>query len=130
MERTGEAVSVLLADDRASLDGTLTDSLTEDRNVSVVGRAIGRREAVDLVRALDPEVVLLDVTDPEAQGIAAGRDIRTLAPETSVVVLTDSEAIGEASDAAAVGYVRIETVSPDILRLVVQLAALMNRAGP
>ncbi|MDQ4129299.1 MAG: response regulator transcription factor [Actinomycetota bacterium] len=74
----------------------------------VVGEAENGEEAVELVRRLSPEVVLMDLRMPGTDGVAATARIRKEAPKTNVLVLTTSDSgadILRAVEAGATGYV-------------------------
>lgn len=81
---------VLIADDHALFrDGVR--SLLEARGVVVVGEAANGREAIESVRRLMPDVVLMDLFMPELGGLDATRAISAEMPSVKVVVLTASE---------------------------------------
>lgn len=101
-------VRVVLADDEHLVRAGLATVLQTDGRVVVVGEAADGREAVDVVRALRPDVALLDVRMPTMNGIEA---VRVLAADpdlrTALVVLTtfdDDELLAQALQAGALGY--------------------------
>lgn len=97
---------VLLADDHRMLREGLRRSL-EEHGLEVVGEASDGEEAVRLAEQLSPDVVLMDVSMPVLDGIAATRQVRQRAPETQVVILTmhsDDESVARAIRAGAAGY--------------------------
>jgi len=97
---------VLIADDHPLFRDGLR-SLLEARGIDVIGEAANGREAVELARQLKPDIVLMDLTMPEVDGLAATRILATELPEVKVVVLTasDDEAdLFEAIKSGAYGY--------------------------
>ncbi|MTV25042.1 response regulator transcription factor [Nitriliruptoraceae bacterium ZYF776] len=100
------ATRVLLADDHRLLRDSLRRTL-EDARIEVVGEADDGQAAVELATELRPDVVLMDVTMPVLDGIAATRQLRSLVPDVHVVMLTmhdDPDVITRARRAGAIGY--------------------------
>ena len=81
---------VLIADDHALFRDGLR-SLLEARGIEVVAEARNGREAVELARLHRPDIVLMDLSMPELNGLGATRLITAELPQISVVVLTASE---------------------------------------
>jgi DNA-binding NarL/FixJ family response regulator len=99
-------MNILIADDHALFRDSLR-SLLEARGLTVVGEARNGREAVELARKLEPDVVLMDLSMPEMDGLAATRLISADHPGVKVVVLTASEEdskLFEAIKSGAQGY--------------------------
>lgn len=99
-------MNVLIADDHALFRDSLR-SLLEAHGLTVLGEARNGREAVELARKLKPEVVLMDLSMPEMDGLAATRLISADQPEVKVVVLTASDEdakLFEAIKSGAQGY--------------------------
>ena len=97
---------VLIADDHALFRDSLKSLLTA-RGHEVVGEARNGREAVELAKRVRPDVVLMDLTMPELDGLAATRLISADLPEVKVVVLTasdDDANLFEAIKSGAQGY--------------------------
>jgi DNA-binding NarL/FixJ family response regulator len=115
---------LLLADDHRMLREALRRSL-EDEGVEVVGEAGDGEEAVHLAGQLLPDVVLMDVTMPNINGIEATRRIRELHPEVRVVVLTmhgDPDTQTQAIRAGASGFLGKDCPMEEVLSAV-RLAA-------
>lgn len=74
----------MLADDHRMLREGLRRSMTE-QGFDVVGEARDGREAIRLAEELRPEVILMDVTMPEVDGIEATRQIKQLYPDMRIV---------------------------------------------
>jgi two-component system, NarL family, nitrate/nitrite response regulator NarL len=81
---------VLIVDDHPLTREALA-SLLSANDFEVVGQASGGAEAITLARELHPELVVLDLTMPEMDGLEALPRIREAAPEAEIVVLTASE---------------------------------------
>jgi two-component system, NarL family, response regulator DegU len=97
---------LLLVDDHKLLRQGLRRAV-EDAGFEVVGEAGDGEEAVRLAVALQPDLVLMDVTMPVLDGIEATRRLRHSAPEARVVILTmhgEEETITQALRAGAVAY--------------------------
>jgi DNA-binding NarL/FixJ family response regulator len=97
---------ILIADDHALFRESLR-SLIEARGFAVVGEARDGREACEMARRLSPDIVLMDLSMPGVDGLAATRQISAELPAVKVVVLTasdDDAKLFEAIKAGAQGY--------------------------
>jgi two-component system response regulator DegU len=118
------SVRLLLADDHPMLRDGLRRSLTEE-GFEVVGEASDGFEAIDMAEELRPQVVLMDVTMPNCDGVEATRQIRARLPEVKVVMLTmhaDKDVLQRAIAAGASGYL-VKDCSLDEIAEAVRLAA-------
>lgn len=100
-------IRVLLAEDHNLVRAGLQRLLATAPDIEVVGEARDGAEAIDLAAASRPDVVLMDLSMPNVDGIEATRAIVTANEDVQVVVLTslsDRERILAALDAGAVGY--------------------------
>ena len=110
---------VVIADDHPLFRDGLR-SLLEARGVEVIGEAHDGREAVELARRLKPEVVLMDLSMPDVDGLAATRLISAELPGVKVVILTASEDdadLFEAIKSGAQGYLFKNVASDEFFRL-------------
>jgi len=110
-------IRVLLADDHSVVRTGLQQWLSSVPDFEVVGTAQDGREAVELTCALLPDVVLMDLSMPVLDGIAATSEITAKAPGTAVIALTtthDPQRVNAALDAGAVGYL-LKDVEPEVL---------------
>jgi DNA-binding NarL/FixJ family response regulator len=102
------AVRILVADDHEIVRQGLRALLEAQPGWQVVAEAVDGREALDKAKRLRPDVVVLDVSMPNLNGLEATRQIRKALPETEVLILTmhDSEQlVREVLEAGARGYV-------------------------
>jgi two-component system, NarL family, response regulator DegU len=101
-----DPIRLLLADDHRMLRETLKRSMV-DEGFEIAGEASDGQEAVDLALEVQPDVILMDVTMPEMDGVEATRRIVEQRPESRIVMLTmhaDQDVIAAAIRAGAVGY--------------------------
>jgi DNA-binding NarL/FixJ family response regulator len=81
-------IRVLLADDQHLVRAGFRMILRAEPDIDVVGDAVDGRDAVEKARALQPDVVLMDIRMPELDGIEATRKVTALDPAPRVLVLT------------------------------------------
>jgi len=101
-------IRILVADDHEVVRQGLRGLLEAQSGWQVVGEAIDGREAVDKAKRLRPDIVVLDVSMPNLNGLEATRQIRKALPATEILILTmhDSEPlVREVLEAGARGYV-------------------------
>jgi DNA-binding NarL/FixJ family response regulator len=82
---------VLIVDDDELMRAGLIAVLSSDPEIEIVGEASTGRIAVRLAREVRPEVVVMDVRMPDLDGIAATRELASVAPEAKVLILTTFE---------------------------------------
>ena len=112
-------MKILIADDHALFRDSLR-SLLEAHGLEVVGEAKNGREACELARRLKPDVVLMDLSMPEVDGLEATRLISAELPAVKVVVLTasdDDAKLFEAIKSGAQGYLLKNLDSEDFFAL-------------
>jgi DNA-binding NarL/FixJ family response regulator len=110
-------IRVLLADDHDPVRHAFATFLNAETDLLVVGHATNGQEALDQVRLLVPDVVLMDAEMPVMNGVAATRAIRAMHQGVSVIGLSMHEASDQAKamlEAGAVGYVS-KTEEPGVL---------------
>ncbi|RME64051.1 MAG: response regulator, partial [Caldilineae bacterium] len=81
-------IRVAIADDHEIVRRGLRMTVLGEEDMELVGEAANGREAVALVAAQKPDVLLLDLQMPEMDGIAAAQEIRREHPDVYILVLT------------------------------------------
>lgn len=101
-----EITRVLLVDDHEVVREGFRRMLELAGDIAVVGEATDGEEAIQQVRSLLPDVVLMDIKMPRLDGIEATRRLKSDFPQLNVVVLTffEDEYLVQAIEAGAAGY--------------------------
>jgi DNA-binding NarL/FixJ family response regulator len=109
---------ILLADDHAVVRGGFRMILDAQDDFEVVGEVSNGREAVEQATSLQPDVVIMDVTMPELNGIEATRRIAAAAPRARVLALSmhrDAVYVREILRAGARGYLLKDSSEGDLV---------------
>jgi two-component system response regulator DegU len=117
-------VRVLLADDHRMLREGLKRTL-EENGVQVVAEADDGEEAVRLAIAHNPDVIVMDVTMPNMDGVEATRQLREQRPDARIVMLTmhsDQDIVASAIRAGASGYLTKDCSSEELVGAVRAIA--------
>lgn len=111
-------IKILIADDHAVVRQGLHMFLSLDPELEIVGEAADGRAAVEQVKALHPDVVLMDLLMPVMDGLTAISAIKHQMPEVEVVALTsvlDDSSVVKAIQAGAIGYLLKDTESQELI---------------
>jgi len=114
-------ISVFLADDHRVLRDGLRVLLESQKDILVVGEAENGKKAIQGILDAKPNVVVMDITMPELNGIDAARIIHESLPETEIVILSihsDLEHIFRAFQAGAQGYILKESAGAEVISAV------------
>lgn len=114
-------IRILLADDHRLVRQGFRLILESQEEMEVVGEAGNGREVLEKAEALQPDVVVMDVTMPELNGIEATRRMRTSAPHAHVLALSvhrDAVYVREIIRAGAEGYILKESADVELLAAV------------
>ena len=120
------ATTILLVDDHPLFRKGLRLLLEEEADFRIVGEAGDGREAIDRVRKHTPEVVIMDITMPEFNGVEATRKIVSEHPSAKVVALSmhaGKRFVEDMLQAGAAGYILKKSVPEDLvnaIRMVIQ----------
>jgi DNA-binding NarL/FixJ family response regulator len=118
-------IRVLIADDQALVRGGFRLILQAQRDMEVVGEAEDGRQALQLVKELKPDVVLMDIRMPELDGIEATRRLGDVPDAPRVLMLTTfdmNEYVYEAMKSGASGFL-LKDVRPEQLAEAVRTVA-------
>jgi len=116
-----DKIRMLVCDDHDIFRQGIKQVLAANPQLEVVGEAGDGLEAIAMVKKLEPEVVIMDITMPELSGIEATREIVAVRPETRVVILSVHSRktfISEALKAGARGYVLKDSAGEKLLEAV------------
>jgi DNA-binding NarL/FixJ family response regulator len=114
-------IRLLICEDQTLMRQGLVTILGLEPGITVAGEAADGAEAVEQVRALQPDVVLMDVQMPGMDGIEATRLITAAYPNIRVIILTTfdyEEYVFEGVKAGAMGYMLKDSPAPDLIRTI------------
>ena len=133
------SISIFLVDDHRILRDGLRMLLEAQRDFHVVGEADNGRQGVAAALAAKPDVVLMDITMPELNGIEATHQLQDELPAIRVVILSvhgDTEHVYRAFQAGARGYLLKESAGTEVVEAVRAvfagrryLSQMLNQAG-
>ena len=115
------SIKVFLADDHTIIRDGLRFILEANKDITVVGSASDGREAVRQVQALNPDLVIMDISMPGLNGIEATAQIHDSCPSTRVIILSmhhTTEHIYRALKAGARGYLLKESAGQEAVKAV------------
>ncbi|HSG09317.1 MAG TPA: response regulator transcription factor [Longimicrobiales bacterium] len=116
-----DGTKVLLVDDHAMFRAGIKALLEAEGRMEVIGEASSGDEAVDKVRQLKPDVVVMDLSMPGSNGLEATRRIAALELDTKVLVLTvhaEEEYLVPVVEAGASGYLTKTSADNDLIEAI------------
>ena len=122
-------INILLIDDHAILRKGLKLILGKQEDFLVVGEADDGETGIDLIRELEPDVIIMDISMPGLNGIEATKRIAAEFPDTKVIALSihsEKKYVEDMLKAGAAGYILKESVPEDLVR---GIRAVMSGAG-
>ena len=122
-------VRILVVDDFEMFRESVIEMLGKRPELQVVGEAYDGLEAVQKAVELRPDLILLDISLPNLNGIEVARQLRNLVPESKIIFLTQessSDVVQEALSVGARGYVIKDMVLADLFTAVETVLAGMT----
>ena len=116
-----ETIRILIADDHAIVREGLRALIATEPGLELVDEAADGVEAVDKVRALRPDVILLDMMMPRKDGLGAIQEIIADSPDARILVLTsfaEDEKVFPAIKAGALGYLLKDSSPQELLQAI------------
>jgi len=116
-----EKIKVVLADDHTVVRQGLRALLMAEEDIDIVGEAENGRQAVQMVKKLMPDVVVMDIAMPVLNGLEATRQISRATPTAKVLILSsysDDEYVQQLTEAGAAGYLVKQTAANDLLKAI------------
>lgn len=120
-QRQSAKTKIVLADDHPLLRKALRDILEKEGDFEIVGEADDGEEAVKLATETLPDVIIMDISMPNLDGLEATRQIKARYPNVAVLVLTvhtDDECILEILQAGAAGYLVKSAFGDEVVQAV------------
>jgi len=120
------AIRVLIADDHRLFAEALEAILATDKRIEVVAHAGDGREAVELARTLEPDVVLMDISMPVMDGIEATEELRANGNDVCILMLTGSNSrddVDRARKAGAAGYVTKDRIAAELIDAILEVVS-------
>ena len=114
-------IKIVLADDHTIVRQGLAKLLEAESNFEVIGEAEDGREAVRIVQALKPDVVIMDIAMPLLNGIEATRQIKKALPQMKIIILSmhsHDRYISELIALGASGYLLKDSTGAEIVKAI------------
>ena len=110
-----------MADDHTVVRQGLRALLAAEEDIEIIGEAENGRQALQLVKKLLPDVVVMDIAMPVLNGVEATRQITRYVPSVKVLVLStysNDEYVEQLTEAGAAGYLVKQTAANDLLKAI------------
>lgn len=117
----GSRIRIVIADDHGLFRELLRITLRREGSIKIVGEAVNIRQTIDLISELKPDIVLLNSTMPEMDGIEVFPEIREKNQNTKTLMLTankDEATIFKALKGGAKGYLSKDTSISNLIKAI------------
>jgi len=112
---------ILLADDHKIVRDGLKSLIKKEVNMEVVGEADNGRKTVQLARDLEPEIIIMDISMPDLNGVEATRQILADSPNVKIIALSmhsDKRYVKAALSAGALGYLLKDSAFEELVEAI------------
>lgn len=116
---------ILIAEDHLSVREGFRLIIESQEDMEVVGEAGDGRTAVEMARALQPDIVLMDISMPELNGLKASAKLKRVAPDIKILTLTrhtDEAYLKELMQAGVSGYVLKQSATTELIHAIHAIA--------
>lgn len=125
-EQNINGISIVIVDDHQVVIDGICAMLTGTEQIEVVGTAHNGKDAIDIVRILKPDLVLMDISMPVMDGIEATQMLTRQYPDTKILMLSmlkEQSMVKRALDHGAVGYVLKNEGKETLIEAIEQVAS-------
>ncbi|MDX1413323.1 MAG: response regulator transcription factor [Candidatus Promineifilaceae bacterium] len=115
---SGELIRVLVVDDHALVRKSISEMLSREPDLEVIGTAENGRDAIEKAKDNKPDVIVMDVSMPELDGIRAAGVLQALGISSQIIMLSmhhSSALVQQARKNGAAGYVVKQQSSRDLI---------------
>jgi two-component system response regulator NreC len=115
------SIKIMVVDEHRILREGLSTLIAKQQDMEIIGEATDGREALELLKKLSPDLILMDVTMPNLNGIEATRKIKSKNPEIEIIALSlhsDRRYVLGMIDAGASGYLLKECAFEELVRAI------------
>jgi two-component system, NarL family, response regulator NreC len=116
-----ENLRILIAEDHLTVRAGLKLIVDAEKDMKVVGETDNGREAIELAKQLQPDIVLMDISMPELNGLVATAKLKRVLPEIKILTLTrhtDDAYLRELMEAGASGYILKQSAAGELIRAI------------
>lgn len=124
---------ILIADDHGIVREGLKSLIDKQASMEVIAEAEDGLAAVHLTNKLSPDIVIMDVSMPNLNGIEAAREILRNKPNTKIIILsmyTDKHIVKESLEAGALGYILKSNLLDELLKAIKTVQANERYLSP
>lgn len=128
-----EKIRVVLVDDETAVVEMMTLQLEEDDRIQLVGTGHNGREALRLANALRPDVIVLDITMPQLNGLEASARITSAFPSIAVIIATANQGeqfVREALRSGAKDFLDKPIAANVLVEAIVRANGMRDRSAP